>query len=257
MTQDSRLTTPVLQARGLSKAFGHVQALVDTDVDLWPGEILAIVGDNGAGKSTLIKCLSGAYVPDKGQMIVDGQPAHVRSPHDAQALGIATVYQDLALVDQRDVATNLCMGREPVGRFGLVDRKAVLRQAEATLARLNSRIPSANTPVAVLSGGQRQAVAIGRAIAQGGRVIIMDEPTAALGVRESAQVLELIQGLRSQRIAVAVVSHNLQHVFAIADRIQVMRGGRGVGVRRREETTGEEIVRMITGADVLVAGAVV
>jgi ABC-type sugar transport system ATPase subunit len=248
---------PVLRARGLSKAFGHVQALVDTDVDLRAGEILAIVGDNGAGKSTLIKCLSGAYVPDQGQIFVGGQPVQVRSPRDAQMLGIATVYQDLALVDQRDVATNLCMGREPVGRFGLVDRKAVLRQAEATLARLNSRIPSANTPVAVLSGGQRQAVAIGRALAQGGRVIIMDEPTAALGVRESAQVLELIQGLRDQGIAIAVVSHNLQHVFAIADRIQVMRGGRGVGVRRRTETSGDEIVRMITGADVLVAGAVV
>jgi ABC-type sugar transport system ATPase subunit len=234
-----------------------VQALVDADVDLVEGEIVAIVGDNGAGKSTLIKCLSGAYIPDQGQIVVDGQPAHIRSPRDAQALGIATVYQDLALVDQRDVATNLCMGREPLGRFGLVDRKALVRQAEATLARLNSRVPSANTPVAVLSGGQRQAVAIGRALGQGGRVIIMDEPTAALGVRESAQVLDLIDGLRSQGIAVAVVSHNLQHVFAIADRILVMRGGRCVGVRARAETTGDDIVRMITGADVLVAGAVV
>jgi ribose transport system ATP-binding protein len=234
-----------------------VQALVDADVDLVEGEILAIVGDNGAGKSTLIKCLSGAYVPDQGQILVDGQPAHIRSPRDAQALGIATVYQDLALVDQRDVATNLCMGREPLGRFGLVDRKALVRQADATLKRLNSRVPSADTPVAVLSGGQRQAVAIGRALAQGGRVIIMDEPTAALGVRESAQVLELIHGLRSQDIALAVVSHNLQHVFAIADRILVMRGGRCVGVRRRAETSGDDIVRMITGADVLVVGAVV
>jgi ABC-type sugar transport system ATPase subunit len=234
-----------------------VQALVDADVDLVEGEILAIVGDNGAGKSTLIKCLSGAYVPDQGQILVDGQPAHIRSPRDAQALGIATVYQDLALVDQRDVATNLCMGREPLGRFGLVDRKALVRQADATLKRLNSRVPSADTPVAVLSGGQRQAVAIGRALAQGGRVIIMDEPTAALGVRESAQVLDLIHGLRSQDIALAVVSHNLQHVFAIADRILVMRGGRCVGVRRRAETSGDDIVRMITGADVLVVGAVV
>jgi ABC-type sugar transport system ATPase subunit len=246
----------VLQARGLNKAFGHVQALVDADLDLYPGEVLAVVGDNGAGKSTLIKCLSGAYVPDSGQILVDGQPAHIRSPRDAQALGIATVYQDLALVDQRDVATNLCMGREPVGRFGLVDRKALVRQADATLARLNARIPSVNTPVAVLSGGQRQAVAIGRALAQGGRVIIMDEPTAALGVRESGQVLELIQGLRQQGISLVVISHNLQHVFSIADRIHVMRGGRCVGVRRRAETSGEEIVRMITGADVLVAGAV-
>jgi ABC-type sugar transport system ATPase subunit len=182
---------------------------------------------------------------------------HLRSPRDAQAYGIATVYQDLALVDQRDIATNLCMGREPIGRFGLVDRKALVRRADATLARLNTRIPATNTPVGVLSGGQRQAVAIGRALAQGGRVIIMDEPTAALGVRESSQVLDLIQGLRSQSLAVAVISHNLQHVFAIADRIQVMRGGRSVGVRRRGETSGEEIVRMITGADELIAGAVV
>ena len=257
MTHDSRLASPILQARGLSKAFGHVQALVDADLDLHPGEVLAIVGDNGAGKSTLIKCLSGAYVPDSGDIEVDGRAAHIRSPRDAQALGIATVYQDLALVDQRDVATNLCMGREPTGRLGLVDRKALVRRADATLARLNTRLPSTNTPVGVLSGGQRQAVAIGRALAQGGRVIIMDEPTAALGVRESAQVLELIQGLRSQDLAVAVISHNLQHVFAVADRIQVMRGGRSVGVRGRRDTTGDEIVRMITGADVLVAGAVI
>jgi len=234
-----------------------VQALVEADLDLYQGEVLAIVGDNGAGKSTFIKCLSGAYLPDQGQILVDGELAHIRSPRDAQSLGIATVYQDLALVDQRDVATNLGMGREPVGRFGLVDRKALVRRADATLARLHSRIPSTSTPVGVLSGGQRQAVAIGRALAQGGRAIIMDEPTAALGVRESGQVLELIAGLRSQVLAVAIISHNLQHVFAIADRIQVMRGGRSVGVRRRVDTTGEEIVRMITGADDLVAGAVV
>jgi ABC-type sugar transport system ATPase subunit len=257
LISDQPAVQPILQAQGVTKAFGHVQALVGADVDLMQGEILAIVGDNGAGKSTLIKCLSGAYVPDEGEIRVDGHTVQIRSPHDAQALGIATVYQDLALVDQRDVATNLCMGREPIGRFGLVDRKALVRQADATLARLNSRIPSANTPVAVLSGGQRQAVAIGRALAQGGRVIIMDEPTAALGVRESAQVLELIGSLRSQGIAVGVVSHNLQHVFAIADRILVMRGGRCVGARRREQTTGEEIVRMITGADVLIVDAVV
>jgi ABC-type sugar transport system ATPase subunit len=250
-------TTPILSARGLSKAFGHVQALADVDLDLYAGEILAIVGDNGAGKSTLIKCLSGAEVPDRGTIYLDGAPVAIRSPHDAQRLGIATVYQDLGLVDQRDVATNLCMGREPVGRFGLVDRKALVRQAEATLGRLNARIPSAQTPVAVLSGGQRQAVAIGRALAQGGRIIIMDEPTAALGVRESAQVLELIKGLRADGMALAVISHNLQHVFQIADRIHVMRGGRCVGVRPRAETSGAEIVGLITGADVLVAGAVV
>ncbi len=245
---------PLLQARGLSKAFGHVQALADVDLDLYPNEILAIVGDNGAGKSTLIKCLSGAYVPDRGGISVGGQPATMRTPRDAQRLGIATVYQDLALVDQRDVATNLLMGREPRGRFGLVDRKALVRQADETLRRLNSRVPSALTPVAVLSGGQRQAVAIGRAITQGGRIIIMDEPTAALGVRESAQVLDLIRGLRSEGMALAVISHNLQQVFQVADRIHVMRGGRCVGVRRRAETSGEEIVRMITGVDVLSAG---
>ncbi len=253
---DVSSATPILQGRGLSKSFSHVQALVDVDLDLYQGEILAIVGDNGAGKSTLIKCLSGAYLPDAGTISIGGALAHVRSPHDAHMLGIATVYQDLALVDQRDVATNLLMGREPVGRFGFVDRKRLMREAESTLKRLNSHIPSARTPVAVLSGGQRQAVAIGRALAQGGRIIIMDEPTAALGVRESSQVLDLINGLRAQGIAVAVISHNLQHVFAIADRIHVMRGGRCVGVRQRQDTSGEEIVRMITGADVLVAGAV-
>jgi len=187
-------------------------------------------------------------VPDTGQILVDGQAAHIQSPRDAQARGIATVYQDLALVDQRDVATNLCMGREPVGRFGLVDRKALVRQAEATLARLNARIPATRTPVAVLSGGQRQAVAIGRAVGQGGRVIIMDEPTAALGVRESAMVLDLIRRIRDNGLPVVLISHNMPHVFEIADRIHVHRLGKRVAVVKPEDYEMNEVVALMTGA---------
>jgi len=242
----------VLQARGADKAFGHVQALVDADLDLYPGEVLAVVGDNGAGKSTLIKCLSGAYVPelraDRGRRPTSAHPLAAR----CAIARIATVYQDLALVDQRDVATNLCMGREPVGRFGLVDRKALVRQADATLARLNARIPSVNTPVAVLSGGQRQAVAIGRALAQGRT---RDHHGRANGRARRARIgpgARADPGIAGARHLPVVISHNLQHVFSIADRIEVMRGGRCVGVRQRAETSGEEIVRMITGADVLV-----
>lgn len=232
----------------ISKYFGPVRALDEVDFDLYPREVLALVGDNGAGKSTLIKCLAGVHAPTSGEIWIDGQRVVFRSPNDAAAHGIATVYQDLALVDARDVASNIFLGREPTrGRF-VVDRARMLRESRALVNDLKIRIPSVKTLVGFMSGGQRQAVAIARAISRGGRIIIMDEPTAALGVEESQKILDLIVELREQGKSVIVISHNLAHVFSIADRIFVLRGGRAQGVRRKEETTSEEIVAMITGA---------
>ena len=211
---------PLLEARGISKAFLHVQALDNVDFRVDPGEVVALVGDNGAGKSTLMKTLCGAYQPDAGSIVFNGRPVTMRTPRDAIALGIAVVYQDLALVDHRDVASNVFLGREPT-RGVAVDKPRMVREAREVLNDLKITIPSVQTLVGLLSGGQRQAVAIARAVHQGGRLIFMDEPTAALGVREQAKVLRLIEDLRSPGTAVVVVSHNLQHVFSIADRIVV------------------------------------
>ena len=248
-------TPPLLEARGISKAFLHVQALDNVDFRVEPGEVVALVGDNGAGKSTLMKIICGAYQADAGSIFFDGQPVTIRSPHDAMALGIAVVYQDLALVNHRDVATNVFLGREPM-RALTVDKGRMVRESREVLRRLKINIPSVYSLVGLLSGGQRQAVAIARAVHQGGRLIFMDEPTAALGVREQAKVLRLIEDLRSRGTAVVVVSHNLQHVFSIADRIVVLRGGRNAGERKKAETTPEDIVRLIVGADRIVpAGA--
>jgi ABC-type sugar transport system ATPase subunit len=247
--------TPLLEARGISKSFLHVQALDNVDFRVEPGEVVALVGDNGAGKSTLMKTLCGAYQPDAGSIVFDGRPVTLRTQRDAIALGIAVVYQDLALVDHRDVASNVFLGREPT-RGAAVDKPRMVREAREVLNNLKVTIPSVQTLVGLLSGGQRQAVAIARAVHQGGRLIFMDEPTAALGVREQAKVLRLIEDLRSQGTAVVVVSHNLQHVFSIADRIVVLRGGRNAGERIKAETTPEDIVRLIVGADRIVpAGA--
>jgi ABC-type sugar transport system ATPase subunit len=245
---------PILELRRISKRFGHVDALVDVDFEMLSGEILALVGDNGAGKSTLIKIASGVYQPDAGEIFIDGQRVHFDSPHDARNNGIATVHQDLALADDRDVAANLFLGREPT-RYFMVDQKRMNHEARQVLNRLRINIPSIENLVGLLSGGQRQAVAIGRAISQGGRVFIMDEPTAALGVRESAKVLRLILGLKEEGSSVVVISHNMRHVFSIADRITVLRHGRKVGTRVKSESSPDDIVRMITGANMLVADA--
>jgi len=247
--------TPLLEARGLTKRFLHVQALDDVGFRVYPGEVVALVGDNGAGKSTLMKILCGAYQPDAGTILVDGREVAVRSPHDAMALGIAVVYQDLALVNHRDVATNVFLGREPT-RWLTVDKGRMDREARAVLRRLKINIPSVHTLVGLLSGGQRQAVAIARAVQQGGRLVFMDEPTAALGIQEQGKVLRVIEDLKTQGTAVVVVSHNLQHVFHVADRIVVMRGGRNGGERRRSETTAEEIVGLIVGAPAAVPAGV-
>jgi ABC-type sugar transport system ATPase subunit len=242
---------PYLQARALSKSFGHVRALENVDVDVFQGEVLAIVGDNGAGKSTLIKILSGVHQADRGELEVAGQPIRLADPHAARQLGIATVFQDLALVDMRDVAANLYLGREPVRWRFFVDRRQMLQGAREVMRDLRVNIPSLTAEVGQLSGGQRQSIALGRATAQHGRVIIMDEPTAALGVRESRKVLDLILRLRATGTGVVIVSHNLRHVFSVADRILVLRHGRRVGLRDKSATAPDEIVKMIVGVEML------
>jgi len=242
--------TPLLELRKVSKNFGALRALNDVDFRIYPAEIQALVGDNGAGKSTLVKTISGAHRADTGAFFFNGKPVTIASPDDAFALGIATVYQDLALVGTRDVAHNLFIGREPT-KWGMVDRRRMVAEARGVIGLLNVDIPSVDALVAQLSGGQRQAVAIGRAVHEGRSILVLDEPTAALGVRESHQMLSLIERLRDQGKAVVIVSHNLLHVFRIADAITVLRGGQVVGTRRKSETTADEIVKMITGADML------
>jgi ABC-type sugar transport system ATPase subunit len=237
---------PLLEARGISKAYGHVQALSDVDFHVEHAETVALVGDNGAGKSTLLKIICGALQPDTGEISLDGQPVSFTSPSGAAKHGIAVVYQDLALVDTRDIAANVFLGREP-GRV-FVSRRLMRREARRVLGELKIGVPSVQTLVGQLSGGQRQTVAIARAVHQGGRLVIMDEPTAALGVEGQRNVLQLIDDLREQGSSVVVISHNLEHVFSVADRIVVLRGGRLVGSRRKAEATPEEVVQMIVGA---------
>ncbi len=242
---------PFVRARGLSKSFGHVRALQDVDLDIRQAEVLAIVGDNGAGKSTLTKILSGVYQPDRGEIQVNGHAVRISNPHEARELGIATVFQNLALVDSRDVAANLFLGREPTRWRFFVDRKKMIADAQRVVAELRVNMPSMTVDVGQLSGGQRQTLAIGRATAQQGRIILMDEPTAALGVREARKVLDLIRHLKSTGTGLVVISHNLRHVFSVADRILVLRRGRVAGVRDKAATTPDDIVRLIVGVESL------
>jgi len=244
-------STPFVRARALSKSFGHVRALQDVDLDIRQAEVLAIVGDNGAGKSTLTKILSGVYQPDRGEIQVNGRVVRISNPHEARELGIATVFQNLALVDSRDVAANLFLGREPTRWKFFVDRKKMIADAQRVVSELRVNMPSMTVDVGQLSGGQRQTLAIGRATAQQGRIILMDEPTAALGVREARKVLDLIRHLKSTGTGLVVISHNLRHVFSVADRILVLRRGRVAGVRDKGATTPDEIVRLIVGAESL------
>ena len=246
--------TPVLEARGLVKRFGHVVALNEADFDLRPNEIVAIIGDNGAGKSTLIKVLSGAFQPDDGELLLDGERVRFRSPLDARRVGIETVYQELAVAPALDIASNIFLGRElrrggPAGRLlRALDKRAMRREAMRYLSELQIGIPSIGQAVENLSGGQRQGVAVARAAAWGRRLVIMDEPTAALGVRESSMVLELIKEVRSQGLSIVMISHNLPEVFAVADRITVLRLGRTITTMATKDTSLEAIVGMMTGA---------
>jgi D-xylose transport system ATP-binding protein len=244
---------PLLKLRGIRKAFGAVSALNGVDLEVWHPEVLALLGDNGAGKSTLIKVISGVVIPDSGEMAVEGQPVRFTGPDGPKGLGIETVYQDLALISTFDTIQNIYLGREMKAAAGLrLDHSGMAREAHKHLTALNIKLPSLRKRVRYLSGGQRQAVAISRATGWGAKLIIMDEPTAALGVRESRQVLELVKSLRAANVSVIVISHNVEHVFAVSDRIVVLRHGRPVATLRTHDTTHEEVVSYITGA---VAGA--
>ena len=245
---------PVLSARGLVKRYGHVTALDGTDFDLLPGEVLAVIGDNGAGKSSLIKALTGALVPDEGEIRLDGEVVRFRTPLDARRKGIETVYQDLAVAPALDIATNLFLGRE-VRRpgvlgtvFRMLDKPAMRVRAAEQMSELKIGLSSLTQPVESLSGGQRQGVAVARAAAWARHVVIMDEPTAALGVKESAQVLELIGRVRERGLPVVLISHNMPHVFEIADRIHIQRLGRRIGVVKPGEHSMSDVVAVMTGA---------
>ncbi|HUY78469.1 MAG TPA: ATP-binding cassette domain-containing protein [Ktedonobacterales bacterium] len=246
--------TPTLQLKNISKAFGTVQALQGVDFEVHAGEVVGLVGDNGAGKSTLIKIMAGVYVPDTGEIDVDGRRVTISSPQDATRVGIETVYQDLALCDNLDVVANLFLGREEyttlipfvVRPMNEVDME---RRAREVLTQLEVKIPSLRTPVAALSGGQRQSIAVAKTILRNAKVVLLDEPTAALGVAQTRQVLNLIQRLRSQGLAVVVISHNLADVFEVVDRVIVMRLGQRVATFDVRNTTSEQVVSAITGAE--------
>jgi fructose transport system ATP-binding protein len=246
--------TVVLEARTITKRYGHVTALDRANLELRAGEVLAVVGDNGAGKSTLIKVLCGAVIPDEGEVLLDGARVHFRSPLDARKLGIETVYQDLAVAPALDIATNLFLGRE-VRRKGalgswlrLLDKSRMKREAQHEMDQLKFHLPGIDSAVEKLSGGQRQGVAVARAAIFARRLVIMDEPTAALGVRESGQVLNLIRTIRDRGLPVILISHDMPHVFEVADRIQIMRLGRRAALTSPQKHTMSEVVAIMTGA---------
>ncbi|WP_327086257.1 ATP-binding cassette domain-containing protein [Nonomuraea sp. NBC_01738] len=238
---------PVLALEGISKRFGAVQALSDVSLEVSEGEVVALVGDNGAGKSTMIKVIAGVGPPDSGEIRWEGRTVTIGSPGEAQALGIATVYQDLALCDNLDVVGNLFLGSE-LRHFGVLDEVAMEKRSRDLLNTLSIKIPSVRIPVASLSGGQRQTVAISRSLLGAPKVVMLDEPTAALGVEQTAQVLDLVERLRGQGHGVILISHNMVDVKAVADRIAVLRLGRNNGFFDAKQTSQEEIIAAITGA---------
>ena len=239
--------TPVLELRDISKSFGSVQALTDVDLEVHRGEVLALVGDNGAGKSTLIKCVAGIHGADAGEMFFEGEPVHISGPKDAARLGIEVVYQDLALCDNLDVVANMYLGRESHDTFQRLKEPEMEQRTATTLKSLAvTTIRSIRQQVATLSGGQRQSVAVARAVMWNSKLVILDEPTAALGVAQTEQVLALVKRLGEQGLAVILISHNLHDVFEAADRITVLRLGRNAGDFKRSATTQEEVVHAIT-----------
>ena len=250
----SPVVEPTMVATRITRKFGAVVALADASVHISQGEVLGLVGDNGAGKSTLLKILSGAITPDSGTITLEGSEVVLRRPSDALQVGIETVYQDLALVDTMSAVQNIFLGREELsGRralraFNLVGDRSMRKQARQVLTELGVKVPSVNVSVKGMSGGQRQCLAIARAVLWGRKIVILDEPTAALGVRESAQVLDLITRLRDRGVGVIVVSHNMQQLMQVADRITVMRLGRSIATRTVKGTSAQEIVGLITGA---------
>jgi D-xylose transport system ATP-binding protein len=249
-------SAPLLELRGISKSFGSVQALTDVEFEVRAGEVMALVGDNGAGKSTLIKCIAGIHSADEGEIVVDGQPVHIHGPKDAAKLGIEVVYQDLALCDNLDVVQNMYLGREARNWFHRLKEPVMEAKTAETMQSLAvTTIRSIRQPVATLSGGQRQSVAVARAVMWNSRLVILDEPTAALGVAQTQQVLELVKRLAEQGLAVVLISHNLHDIFEVAHRITVLRLGRNVAVYERDRTTQQAVVEAITaGVPTKVAG---
>ena len=239
--------TPLLEVKNASKAFGAVQALYQVDFDVRPGEVMALVGDNGAGKSTLIKGIAGIYPFDEGEILVDGDRVTVHGPRDAARLGIEVEYQDLALCDNLDVVANMFLGRERMLAAVMLDESSMERSASETLDGLSvTTLKSVRQAVAGLSGGQRQSVAVAKAVMWNSRIVILDEPTAALGVAQTRQVLNLVRRLAEKDLAVAIVTHNLHDVFEVADRITVLRLGQRVALFERDKTTEQEVVHAIT-----------
>ncbi len=239
--------TPLLELRGVTKSFGSVQALTEVDFEVRSGEVMALVGDNGAGKSTLIKCVAGTHAADSGEILFDGKPVNIHGPKDAAKLGIEVVYQDLALCDNLDVVQNMYLGREAHDRLQRLKEPVMEQKTAETLKSLAvTTINSVRQPVATLSGGQRQSVAVAKAVQWNSKLVILDEPTAALGVAQTEQVLELVRRLGEQGLAVVIISHNLHDVFETAHRITVLRLGRNVGVFERDKTTQQEVVHAIT-----------
>jgi D-xylose transport system ATP-binding protein len=239
------MTAPLVEMRNISIAFGGIKAVDDVSVDLNPGEVVALLGHNGAGKSTLIKILSGAYPRDSGEIFVRGQRADIANPRDAKRYGIETIYQTLALADNVDAAANLFLGRELVTPFGTLDDAEMESQCRHVMARLNPNFRRFKEPVSALSGGQRQSVAIARAIHFNARILIMDEPTAALGPQETAQVGELIKQLKAEGIGIFLISHDIHDVFDLADRLSVMKNGALVGSGKVADLTKDEVLGMI------------
>jgi D-xylose transport system ATP-binding protein len=237
--------TPLVEMRDISIAFGGIKAVDHASVDLFPGEVVALLGHNGAGKSTLIKMLSGAYKRDHGDIFIKGEKASIDNPRDAKAYGIETIYQTLGLADNVDAAANLFLGREILTRWGTLDDVAMEAEARKVMGRLNPNFRRFKEPVKALSGGQRQSVAIARAIMFNARILIMDEPTAALGPQETAQVGELIKQLKQDGIGIFLISHDIHDVFDLADRVAVMKNGKVVGYARTEDVTKDEVLGMI------------
>ncbi len=239
--------TPILELKGVSKSFGAVQALQNVDFEVRAGEVMALVGDNGAGKSTLIKGIAGIYPFDEGEIYFEGQKVDIHGPRDAAELGIEIVYQDLALADNLDVVANMFLGREKVGGMFALDEEQMEEAAIKTLDSLSvTTLRSVRLPVASLSGGQRQAIAVAKAVMWNSKVVILDEPTAALGVAQTRQVLDLVKTLREKGLAVVIISHNLHDIFEVADRITVLRLGHRVNVFDASKTTQQEVVYAIT-----------
>ncbi len=238
-------TTPLVEMKNISIAFGGIHAVEDASLDLKPGEVVGLLGHNGAGKSTLIKILSGAYKRDAGEIYVDGKLADIRNPRDAKAYGIETIYQTLAVADNVDAAANLFLGRELLTKWGTLDDAAMEAEAREVMGRLNPNFRRFKDPVKALSGGQRQSVAIARAILFNARILIMDEPTAALGPQETAQVGELIKQLKREGIGIFLISHDIHDVFDLADRVTVMKNGKVVGSAKTEDVTKDEVLGMI------------